>query len=86
MELILEAKGDVNSKSKFGETPLHYAVRLGRKDIVQCLISGGADFTLKGLKSNMTPYELAVAEQIEPLAVHLKKIQGNITLSKHNLW
>ena len=40
----LIAKGaDVNAKDRLGETPLFFAARLGRKEIVELLIAKGAD-------------------------------------------
>eukprot|EP01127_Copromyxa_protea_P020199 TRINITY_DN6713_c0_g1_i1.p1 TRINITY_DN6713_c0_g1~~TRINITY_DN6713_c0_g1_i1.p1 ORF type:complete len:893 (+),score=139.48 TRINITY_DN6713_c0_g1_i1:40-2718(+) len=30
-----------------GDTPLHYAVRLRRRDLVECLLAGGGDLTVK---------------------------------------
>jgi ankyrin repeat protein len=33
-----------------GETPLHYAVRLGREDLVNILLKAGADITIRGVK------------------------------------
>jgi ankyrin repeat protein len=43
VEVLLELKADVNSKSKQGYNPLLFAVRQGNADIVELLIGRGAD-------------------------------------------
>jgi ankyrin repeat protein len=76
VEILLEQGADVNVLTKDGETPLHYAVRLGRKDLVQVLMTKKADITIRGHKSNKTPYELASMWGFTEMADHLKKYQG----------
>jgi ankyrin repeat protein len=64
----------VNILNKYGETPLHYAARLGRKDLVHALVAKGANIMLKGLRDKETAYELAVRWKYDEMASHLKKI------------
>lgn len=40
---LLAAGADPNGANEFGETPLHYAARLNRKDVVKRLLAAGAD-------------------------------------------
>lgn len=44
----------MNLKNGKGDTCLHYAVHMGRKDLISFLLSAGADPTIKGL-NNKTP-------------------------------
>lgn len=76
VQLLLDHGADVNVLTRDGETPLHYAVRLGRKDLVEVLMTKKADMTVRGNKSNKTPYELAVMWGFTEMAEHLKKYQG----------
>jgi len=39
---------DVNAKDDVGETPLHWAAWIGHKEIVELLITAGADVNAKG--------------------------------------
>lgn len=55
---------------------MHYAARLGRKDVVQILVLGGANINARGNKDQKTAYELAVQWKFEEMAAHLKKIEG----------
>lgn len=48
VNLLVKHKADVNKQSTGGETPLHYAVHLGREDLVTILLKAGADITIKG--------------------------------------
>src|SRR5690242_2677000 len=54
-----------------GEAPLHYAVRLGRKDVVSQLLCAGASIEIKG---NML--ELAVESRHNEIAAHLNRVHG----------
>lgn len=42
----LQAGADANTPNNKGETPLHYAIRLGREDLVLELLKGGADVNM----------------------------------------
>jgi len=61
----LAAGVDVNAKGYRGFTPLHYAARNGRKEIVELLIAKGADVNVKivsGPSIGNTPLDLATSK------------------------
>ena len=61
----LAAGVDVNAKGYRGFTPLHYAARNGRKEIVELLITKGADVNVKivsGPSIGNTPLDLATSK------------------------
>ncbi len=45
-------------------TPLHYAVELSRLEVVQCLMSYGADINAK-IDRGQTPFDVARKEEIK---------------------
>ena len=47
VQLLVEAKADVNAKDVAEETPLHYAAQAGKIKLVQFLIEAGADVNAK---------------------------------------
>ena len=48
LEFFLEAGADINERNGFrGETPLHFAAKEGREDVVTLLLDHGADPTVK---------------------------------------
>ena len=55
--LIGSAELDLNLKSEFGMTALHYAVKLGMSDIVKLLLDAGANINITN-NSNETPLHL----------------------------
>ena len=60
VNLLLEAGADVNLLSTRGESCLHFAVHLGREDLVSVLIKAGADITIRGGAEGKSAYELAM--------------------------
>ena len=58
VELLIKAGALVNECAK-GGTPLHYAVQLGRSDLVSILIESGASLTIKD-SSGATPLDLCM--------------------------
>ena len=48
-ELLIAKGADVNTKNKYGVTPLHFAARYGRKETVELLIAKGADVCVRKL-------------------------------------
>ena len=61
-ELLIAKGADVNTKNKYGVTPLHFAAGYGRKETVELLITKGADVSAKvvsGPKQGLTPLDAA---------------------------
>lgn len=46
-ELLLQAGVDINQQGDMGCTPLHYATKLGNKDVADLLIDHGASTTIR---------------------------------------
>ena len=83
----LAAGVDVNAKGYRGFTPLHYAARNGRKEIVELLITKGADVNVKivsGPSIGNTPLDLAKSKMDDflPKDKAAKKETSNL-LRKH---
>jgi len=74
VNLLLKAGADVNKQNQMmGETPLHYAVRLGREDLVLDLLKYGADLTIRGHRVKKTAEEVAIDEEHLRMADLLRK-------------
>ncbi len=76
-ERIIAQGADVHAKDNFGMTPLHTAVRAGRRNVVGLLVANGADINAK---SNLghTPLFLAVAEGRKAIAEWLIDKGANV--------
>ena len=76
----LVAGTDVNAKDKRGLTPLHYAAGAGRKEIVELLITEGADVNAKlvsdGPHKGKTPLNAANEANHPEIADLLRKHGG----------
>ena len=75
VELLLAHGADVNAKdSKYGDTPLCYAVEFREKDLAEVLLAHGADVNAKDSKYGQTPLHVAVndgnKEMVELLLAH----------------
>jgi cytohesin len=66
---FLAAGSDVNAKDKYGRTPLHLAAEEGHKEIVELLISKGADLNAKGGRFGRTPLHQAATKEIAELLI-----------------
>jgi ankyrin repeat protein len=73
-EILCEAKADVNTQTKNGETPLHMAAEKGKIDMVRYLLSQGAktDIRDKGPNGGATPYDTAKKAGQKEVMVLLK--------------
>jgi len=49
---------NINLRDKFGNTPLYYAVKFRRENIIERLINAGADPNIRG-QNNLSPYDLS---------------------------
>jgi ankyrin repeat protein len=82
------AKGaDVNSKTLLGQTPLHWAMERGSKDVVELLLEKGANLYAKTSRGH-TPLDLAVMRhrnEIVNLAVRYDLESTDDPKPKHDL-
>lgn len=74
IETLIEHGASVDTVNSFGEGILHYAVRFGRADLVNLILSSGSRLNIKG-KDGKTPYELAIQYKYFSIAKHLKKVE-----------
>ena len=65
----------MNAKDWMGRTPLHFAANGGRKEIVEILITEGADVNAKGADGG-TPLDLAIRYDETDTADLLRKHGG----------
>lgn len=77
VELLLKAGAKVNECVK-GGTPLHYAVQLGRTDLVTILMANGADLTIKD-SNGRTPIDLCIQFKYDAV---LQKMQDFVALGE----
>ena len=60
LEAILAVrKLDIDTQDKYGNTPLHYAVKCGSLEMVKLLVEAGADIKTRN-QANMTPLHIAI--------------------------
>eukprot|EP00913_Durusdinium_trenchii_P008065 g7562.t1 len=72
--LLVEVKADINCVDKSQNSSLHYAAAYGRQEILEYLVSQGADFN-KANASGQTPLGVAIKnEQLK--IVDLLKSKG----------
>eukprot|EP00727_Mastigamoeba_balamuthi_P005715 m51a1_g1763 putative ankyrin repeat-containing protein (789) ;mRNA; r:291588-295876 len=76
VEMLLERGAMVNVSAQMGGTPLHYAVQLGRNDLVTILITNGADLTATDFKQR-TPLQICKDEAV------LRKMQDFQALGEY---
>eukprot|EP01099_Mayorella_cantabrigiensis_P001575 TRINITY_DN1706_c0_g1_i3.p1 TRINITY_DN1706_c0_g1~~TRINITY_DN1706_c0_g1_i3.p1 ORF type:complete len:726 (-),score=149.15 TRINITY_DN1706_c0_g1_i3:421-2598(-) len=75
VEMLIENGADVNKFNIKGEGVLHYAVRLGREDLVSTLIKAGADISVRGQGEKKTPKELAIQSAMTHLVEIFKDVE-----------
>jgi ankyrin repeat protein len=56
--LLLEKGAEVNSRDRQGNTALHYAAEIARRDVVETIIASGADVSLQNT-NGLTPLHMA---------------------------
>lgn len=61
IQILLDHGADVNHNTRKWGTPLHYAVRYNKKDVIALLLENGADRTIKNLLGQ-TPADKAKAD------------------------
>lgn len=85
METLIDHGARVDLLNSFGESILHYAVRFGRSDLVNLILSAVPKVDIKGMEGK-TPYEVAVQYKHVTIAKHLKKVEELFQwLDKHDL-
>ena len=67
-----KAKANINSKDKYGRTPLAMAARNGNLEILSYLLKNGADYRI-GDSSGNTPMHYAAAYGFAECLLELKK-------------
>ena len=63
---------DVNAKNKFGETPLHIAVKRENEILVKSIYKSGADTTIEDNKGLM-PYSVKNNSRIRKILIQRRK-------------
>lgn len=76
LEAILAVrKLDIDTQDKYGNTPLHYAVKCGSLEMVKLLVEAGADIKTRN-QANMTPLHIAIYGGYFGLVEYLVKEAG----------
>ena len=58
VKYFLDKNYNPNEQNIFGDTPLHYAIKLKNKNIIQLLLNDRGDLNIKN-KKGISPYDLA---------------------------
>jgi len=66
IEVIIKYSKLINKADSFGNTPLHYAVEKGHREIVKLFIEKGADVNIKA-NNKKTPFQLTEDEDMKNL-------------------
>jgi ankyrin repeat protein len=74
---LVEHGADVNAKTPEGWTPLHFAAKYGREDLVNIFLMAGADATMRAT-SGLTAYDYANLKGHTAIAERLKAEKNNI--------
>lgn len=87
MLLKHKASADIKAGSR-GDTPLHYAIRLGRVDLIKSLLSAGADIHLKNdedqnaLEIAKQEYKNGLQSEIGPIVTLLEQVENLFEMLK----
>jgi hypothetical protein len=81
VQMLLDNGAVVNETNVNGDTALHYAVRLGREDLVKVLLSYGADPNVKG-QNNQTASDIAEEQADMFLLGYIKGIRDLVVWLK----
>jgi ankyrin repeat protein len=65
-QALLECGADIEARDKYGDTPLHRAVKCRQAEMVAYLLASGADAQAKS-KSGQTPQQMARGELIQQI-------------------
>jgi ankyrin repeat protein len=65
-QALLSGGADIEARDKYGDTPLHRAVKCKQAEMVAFLLAQGADAQAKG-KNGQTPQQMARGERIQQL-------------------
>ena len=85
VKYILSKGSDVESKDKWGNTPLHYAAFNGHFEIVEMLLEHGAQIEFKG-NGNATPLNLACQKGHLRVVEHLINKGANLEAYDDEGW
>ena len=61
VKYFLDKNYNPNEQNNFGDTPLHYAIQLKNKNIIQLLMNDGGDLNIQN-KKGISPFDLADRE------------------------
>ena len=82
---LLAAGADVNAKTKFMETPLHFPAENGQKEVAELLIDKGTVVNAKNLMSEQTPlHRAATFGQNEVVELFITKGAAAIVVSSRS--
>lgn len=86
LNLLLKRSPDLSlCDEEFGDSPLHWAVRLGLPKVVHRLVKYGMDVNLQNLKTGQTPLHLAVLVCNEEVIMELVELSANPILEGADL-
>lgn len=77
ISVLVEHGADVNAKTPDGWTPLHFAAKYGREDLVNMLLMAGADWRMR-TTSGLTAYYYANLKGWTTITERLQKEANNI--------
>ncbi|KAK9883435.1 hypothetical protein WA026_001609 [Henosepilachna vigintioctopunctata] len=84
VEILIEFKANLNAQNKYGETPLHVAIRKGTVGFIPILLNHGASVFIEN-KKNLTPIDTAYAKRIDHKVVFMEIAKHVIILNNSNV-